>query len=296
MEDKEIENYKKAGKIASKVREWSKNLLMPGEKIFEIAEKIESKIKSEGAEVAFPVNICINDISAHYTPKFQEGTSIGKEDVVKVDIGVHIDGYIADTAYTIDFSGKYKRMLKVNEKALNIAIEMIKPEALVSEIGKTIQECIIKEGFKPIENLTGHEIKKYDLHAGISIPNIPVPYNWKIKKDMVLAIEPFVTNGYGRVIESKRTEIFSFLDDKPTRINEARTIIEKVREREKLPFAQRWFSKDFSAMKLDLIFRDLTTRKIFKPYPILHEKEKGIVSQFEHTVIVTEDGCEIITK
>ncbi|MEM4347760.1 MAG: type II methionyl aminopeptidase [Candidatus Altiarchaeota archaeon] len=296
MEDNELEAYKKAGSIAKEVREWSKNLLKPGEKIFEIAEKIEDKIKSAGAEVAFPVNICINDITAHYTPKFQEDTSIGEEDVVKVDIGVHVDGYIADTAYTIDFSGKYKRMLEVNEKALNTAIEMIKPGALVSEIGRAIYECITKEGFKPIENLTGHEIKRYDLHAGISIPNIPVPYNWKIKKDMVLAIEPFVTNGYGRVVESKRIEIFSFLDEKPTRIKEARSIIEKAREREKLPFAQRWFSKDFSTIKLDLIFRDLTIRKILKSYPILHEKEKGIVSQFEHTVIVTDNGCEVITE
>ena len=296
MEEKELLAYRKAGKIASEVREWSKTLVKAKAKIFDIAEKIEGKIKSEGAEIAFPANICINDITAHYTPKFNDETVIQKNDVVKIDLGVHIDGFIADTAYTLDFSGKYKKMLEVNEKALAAAIKLIKPGASVGEIGRTVQEIITKEGFRPIENLTGHEVKKHDLHAGISIPNIAVPYNWKLEDGMVLAIEPFVTDGYGRVIESNKIEIFSFLDDRPTRLKEARIIIDRVKGREKLPFAQRWFAKDFSPMKLDFIFRDLIARKILRTYPILHEREKGIVSQFEHTVIVTKNGCEITTK
>jgi len=296
MDEKELHAYIKAGKIASRIREWSKTLIKENAKILEIAEKIESKIKEEGAEIAFPVNICINDVSAHFTPKFNDETILHSDDVVKVDIGVHIDGYIADTAYTIDLSDKYKDMLEINEKALNVAINLIKSGASVSEIGSAVQETIKKSGFKPIENLTGHEVKKYDLHAGISLPNIAVPYNWKLKEDMVLAIEPFATNGYGRVIESKKIEIFSFLDEKPVRFPEARTIIDRVRSREKLPFAQRWFGKDFSPVKMDLIFRDMVARKILKSYPVLHEKEGGIVSQFEHTVIVKKDGCEVITK
>jgi len=139
-------------------------------------------------------------------------------------------------------------------------------------------------------------VKRYDLHAGISIPNIEVPYDWKIKEGMVLAIEPFATDGYGRVIESKRAEIFSLLESRPTRMREARILLNEIEKRKKLPFAERWFAKKINPMKLSLILRDLVSNKILKAHPILHEKEKGIVSQFEHTMIVTEDGCEVTTR
>jgi methionyl aminopeptidase len=297
MEEKELESYRKAGKIAKKVREWSKSLVKKDAKILDIAEKIETKIKEEGAKVAFPVNICINDITAHYTPKFNDTTTLSKNDLVSIDLGVHVGGYIADTAYTLDLSGgKYEKMLKVNKKALEEAIMLVKPETSISEIGRKVQKIITEEGFKPIENLTGHELERYDLHAGISIPNIEVPYNWKLKEGMVLAIEPFVTNGYGRVVESKQVEIFSFLEEKPTRMREGRILLEKIKERRKLPFAERWFSKEINPMKLDLVLRDLVSRKILKDHPVLHEKEQGKVSQFEHTMIVTEEGCEVTTQ
>lgn len=288
--------YREAGKISIKVREWSKELVKPGAKILDIAEGIENKIKGLGGEIAFPVNICINDITAHYTPKYNDQRVISKEDVVTIDIGVHIDGYIADTAYTIDLSGNYEELLKANELALEDAINLVKPGVSVSEIGKAVQRAINSAGFKPIENLTGHEIKQYELHAGISIPNIPVRHDQKLREDMVIAIEPFATNGYGRVIESKHAEIFSLLKSRPTRMREARILLNEVEKRKKLPFAERWFAKKINPMKLNLILRNLAASEILKAHPVLHEKEKGIVSQFEHTVIVTEDGCEVTTR
>ncbi len=296
MEDKELKSYRDAGKIAARVREWGKSLIRENAKILEIAGKIEGKILESGGEIAFPVNICINDITAHYTPKYNDPTILTGRDVISVDIGVHRDGFIADTAYTIDLSGNYGKMLDANEIALETAISMIKPEISVAEIGRTVQRIIRDAGFKPIENLTGHEVRQYDLHAGISIPSVEVPYNWKMQEGMVLAIEPFVTNGYGRVIESKQAEIFGLEKIKPTRMQEARLILGEIEKRKKLPFAERWFSNKINPLKLDLVFRELVSNKILKAYPVLHEKEKGVVSQFEHTVIVTKEGCEIITK
>ncbi len=296
MEDKELKSYRDAGKIAARVREWGKSLIRENAKILEIAGKIEGKILESGGEIAFPVNICINDITAHYTPKYNDPTILTGRDVISVDIGVHMDGFIADTAYTVDLSGNYGKMLDANEIALETAISMIKPEISVAEIGRTVQRIIRDAGFKPIENLTGHEVRQYDLHAGISIPSVEVPYNWKMQEGMVLAIEPFATNGYGRVIESKQAEIFGLEKIKPTRMQEARLILGEIEKRKKLPFAERWFSNKINPLKLDLVFRELVSNKILKAYPVLHEKEKGVVSQFEHTVIVTKEGCEIITK
>jgi methionyl aminopeptidase len=296
MEEKELKAYREAGKIAVKTREWSKSLIGEGAKLLDIAEKIEKKITDLGAWMAFPVNICINDVTAHYTPKFKDETVVGKNDVVTIDLGAHVDGYIADTAYTVDLSGKYERMLKANEEALEKAISLVKPGVSVSRIGKAVHKTLTDSGFRPIENLSGHEVKQYDLHAGLSIPNIEVPYDWKIEDGMVLAIEPFATDGYGRVIESKRAEIFSLLEVKPTRMREARILLREVEKRQKLPFAERWYAKKINPIRLSLVLRNLVADGILKAHPILHEKEKGIVSQFEHTLIVTGDGCEVTTR
>jgi methionyl aminopeptidase len=268
----------------------------PGAKILDVAEEIEKNIVEAGGSIAFPVNICINDVTAHYTPRLNDEIVLSEDDVVSVDLGVHVDGFIADTAYTLDFSGKYGKMLEANEKALKNVIELVKPGVSVSVLGAVVQETLTASGFKPIENLTGHEVKQYDLHAGLSIPNIKVPYDWEVKDDMVLAIEPFATDGGGRVVESKKPEIYSLINPKPTRMREARLILDEIEERKSLPFAQRWFAKKIPPLKIGLAFSELTSKGILKSYPPLHEVERGVVSQFEHTVVVTKDGCEVTTE
>jgi len=296
MEKEIIDSYRRAGEIGKEVREWSKALIKPGAKVLDVVEKIEAKIKEKGAGIAFPTNVCINDVTAHYTPKHNDTTVINKGDVVTVDLGAHVDGYISDTAYTLDLGGNHKDMLKSNQEALDAVIDEIKPGVSVQKLGETVQQLLHDRGYKPIENLTGHEIKQYDLHAGLSIPNIKVPYDWTIEEDMVLAIEPFATDGFGRVVESQNIEIYGLLDKKPTRMREARTLLKEVESREELPFAARWYSKKINPMRLKLALNDLVRQEIIKGYPILHEKERGVVSQFEDTVIVTSDGCEITTK
>ncbi|MDD5112067.1 MAG: type II methionyl aminopeptidase [Candidatus Altiarchaeota archaeon] len=295
MESEELESYRKAGSIAKKVREWSKSMVKPGAKIFDIAEKIESKIIENGAGLAFPVNVCINDVTAHYTPKYNDALTLSGNDVVSVDLGVHVDGFIADTAYSIDLGGKHGKLLETNKKALELVEGMIKPGVSVKDIGSSVYKLITDAGYKPIENLTGHEVKQYDLHAGMSIPNIPVPYDWKLEEGMVLAIEPFATDGYGRVVESRHANIYGFLESRPVRMPEARLLAKEVEARKKLPFAERWYAKKISPLKIPLAVQELIARNVIKTYPTLHEKEKGVVSQFENTMIVTKDGCEVIT-
>jgi len=295
MDESELEKYRKAGEIARKVREWSRSLVAPDVKIIDLAEKIEDRILADGGKLAFPVNVCINDVTAHYTPKYNDTIILRVGDVVSVDLGVHVDGFIADTAYTVDLSGKYSDLLSCNQKALEESIKLIKPGVSVAAIGEKVQSVITKAGYKPIENLTGHEVKCYDLHAGLAIPSIKVPYNWRVEEGMVLALEPFATDGYGRVVEAKAAEIFSLMNDKPTRMREARLLLGEIAERKELPFAIRWYSKKINPLKLNLIAAQLVAEKVLKSYPPLHEKEKGVVSQFEHTVLVTKGGCEVTT-
>ncbi|ODS41979.1 MAG: type II methionyl aminopeptidase [Candidatus Altiarchaeales archaeon IMC4] len=294
MEPDEIEKYMKAGKIASDVRQWSMGLIKEGAPAIDVADKIEARILELGAHIAFPTNVCIGDVAAHYAPKLNDKTEIGG--VVSIDLGVHVDGFIADTAYTVDLSGEYKKMLKANEAALSRAISLVKPGVSVCEIGRAVQETITGAGFRPIENLTGHEVKQYELHAGLSIPNVPVPYDRRIKEGMVIAIEPFATDGAGRIVEGKHAEIFSLIAGKPSRIPESRTLINLLQERHGLPFAAHWYAKRINPLKLTLAIQDILSRGALKAHPVLHEKEEGTVSQFEHTVMVTKDGCVVTTR
>jgi methionyl aminopeptidase len=296
MDKEALESYRKAGKIASQTLGWASKLVKPGVRHLDIADGIESRLAEEGVESAFPVNISINDAAAHQTPKYADTTVFGDSDVVKLDLGVHVGGYIADTAVTVDLSGRYGKMVDANLKALDAAVAVIRPGVSVSKIGETVQEIIRGAGYRPIENLTGHELKQHDLHAGLSVPNIKVPYDWEIKEGMALAIEPFATDGAGHVIESKKAEIFSVVSERPTRLREARLLLDAVAEREGLPFAARWYGKTVPPMKLTLVLNQLVQSGILKAYPPLHDRTGGIVSQFEHTVIVTEDGCEVTTR
>ncbi len=296
MEEEELKSYLKAGKIASETLEYGVSLVKAHSKLADVAQSIEERIISSGAEMAFPVNISINDIAAHYTPKLNDELAFGEDDVVKVDVGVHVDGYIADTAKTVDLSGEHGKMCEANERALDEALKLVRPGASVSKIGETVQAVLSKAGYKPIENLTGHEVKRHDLHAGLSIPNIKVPYNWEIEEGMVLAIEPFATVGAGHVIESPKAEIYSQVSEGRTRLMEARTILKEIQARKMLPFAARWYAGKVSPIKLNLVLTQLTQAGILRAYPPLHDRAAGVVSQFEHTVVVTGDGCKITTK
>lgn len=296
MDDEALGKYRDAGTMASEIREWSKGLVKPGAALLEIADAIEERIQKDGGEWAFPVNVCLNDVAAHYAPKHNDDAVIAEGDLVTVDLGVHIEGCIADTAYTVDLSGERGDLLAANQEALDAVLAEIRPGQSVQRLGEIVQTLLAERGYRPIENLTGHEVKEYDLHAGLSIPNIKVPYDWEIEEDMVLAIEPFATTGAGRVIESQRAEIYSLIERKPTRMREARKLLSAVKGRRELPFAARWYAGDINSMRLGLALNDLVAKNILRSYPTLHEKSGAAVSQFEHTVIVTADGCEVTTK
>ena len=299
MNSEIYDKYKLAGKIAADARDFGVNLLKSGVSCLDIANKIESKIIDKGGGLAYPVNISINEIAAHYSPKNDDSITLKKNDVVKLDIGAHIDGFIADTAITIEIgNNNYNKMIKASSNALDSAINILKDGINLYEIGKTVQETITSFGYKPIDNLTGHSMQRYILHAGMSIPNVPDKvYNNKPKAGDVLAIEPFATNGAGHVISGPGSNIYLCKESFRQRLirdKETRIIFEKIKNEFKtLPFAQRWFKKQFSYSEMSL--RKLSFIGLVKHYPQLIDAKKGIVTQKEHTVIITEDGCEVIT-
>ena len=289
MKEEEIKSYLRAGEIAKEVVEFSKKIVKEGENLLEICEKLEGKILELGGKPAFPVNLSINEIAAHDTARPNEDRVLKYGDVVKVDIGVHYNGYIADTAYTIEIgTSKYEKLISACEEALSEALKIVRPGIKISEIGKKIEEVSTKNGFTPVVNLGGHSIDRFNLHSGKSIPNYDNKSSKRLEEGEVIAIEPFLTIGAGRVVETKDSEIFSLIEEKPVRENLAREVLKYiVDEYKKLPFARRWIFKKFG--NVDFILSSLVGMGILKNYPVLKEDSRKVIVQAEHTVIVLKE-------
>ncbi|MDO8339764.1 MAG: type II methionyl aminopeptidase [Candidatus Burarchaeum sp.] len=294
----QTEAYEKAGKIVWKALAEGRRMIRPGARLLDVAERVEAIIAEEGALPAFPVNISINADAAHDTPKFGDGRTFGEKDLVKLDAGAHIEGYIGDAAITIDLSGEQGALVEASAAALEAAVAAIKPGVGVVEMGGIVEEEIKKRGFRPIENLTGHQIAQYILHAGTEIPNVRRGGQDVFEEGQVYAIEPFATTGAGSVAEGSYVEIFGFEERQAVRMRESRRMMALAEHKYRtLPFAERWLRKEFdSRLLFEAALRELVLSGAFRQYPILTEVKKGLVSQAEYTVLVEHDGAKILTK
>jgi methionyl aminopeptidase len=285
-----LEKYKESGEITKKAKRLARDIVKPGAKLLDIANDIEALIRNEGGKPAFPVNLSINDVGAHYTPDADDGSVVKETDLIKVDIGAHVDGYIADTAITLSMNKDetHLKLIKAAEDALGAAIGAVKPGVKVNEIGAVVEKTITEAGFKPIENLTGHGLDQYSLHAGLTIPNVKNSNESVLEDGQTVAIEPFATTGVGTVYDSNEVHIYEFLVNKSTRQRDGRRIL-KMAEDDfgKLPFAKRWLA-GIPSMKMNMALKELVNAKALYQYPVLKEKGSGLVSQAEHTVIVGE--------
>lgn len=295
MKQEDKEKIIKAGKIASEVKKYARTIVKKGVPLLEIAEKIEEKIIALGGKPTFPVNLSINDIAAHYTPSHDDKTlALG---LLKIDLGVHIDGWIADTAFSMDLENneENKRLILVSENALKNASRVIKYRIKNNEIGKEIEETISSGEILPIINLSGHEINKYELHSGLTIPNIDNHQEIPLKEGLY-AIEPFATNGAGKVYDGKDSGIYEMISEKNIRSQSAREVLDYViNEYKTLPFCSRWLYKKLGAKSL-LALKQLETNGNLHQFSLLVETGHGKVAQSENTLLVTEKEVIITTE
>ena len=295
MTDFDYEKYIKAGKILSKVRELSKDMIKPNVLLLDVANNIENLTRKLGGQVAFPVNISINNIAAHYTPSPNDTTIFKELDVIKIDIGVHIDGYIADSAHTICFDPDKYEMVSTINKARDEAIKLATPGRPVKEISETIESIITNKGYKPISNLTGHKLERYKLHTGFMIPNVKTNTKAILQENDVIAIEPFLTDGGGSIKEGSDCHIYMFEKQKPIRSAAARQVLSYAKTQVNgLPFAARWIQQP-KGIILDRALKELVSIGAIYGYNTLKEINNGTVTQAEHTVIV-KDTPIITTK
>lgn len=297
MEQEILDKYLQAGKIASFVREESRNLAKDGNSLLELANKLEQLIKDKGGFPACPVCLSINDSAAHYTPLSIDETKLKLGDYLKVDLGVHVDGYIADTALTICIGKEDDEIIKASRLALENAIKTLKPGVLLKDTSSAIEDAIKSFGLKPISNLTGHGLDQFTLHKDPAIMNVRHSSTEIYKKDQVIAIEPFATNGAGRIKESEPIGIFMQVSEAPVRNQDSKLMLEYIQNFFGLPFAERWLTSkealDFglpeSLFKNRLALRELRMRGILYDYPTLKEVNSGLVAQTEHTIIIKDE-------
>lgn len=224
----------------------------------------------------------------------EDDKTVFSDQIVCLDVGVHVDGFIGDNAVTVDLSGKHEDLVKASREALDNAIAIMKPGITLGEIGKTIQDTIQKYGFAPIRNLSGHGLGNYEQHTRPSIPNFDNNDNTKIEKGMVFAIEPFASTGAGIVQDSGIATVFQLENKKPTRNPITRQVLKEIETYDNLPFTTRWLTKKFG-QKTKFALREMEQLGMIHSYPPLADQNKGLVSQAEHTVLIDSEGKVHIT-
>ena len=294
----QIEDYVKAGKIAGEVRENVRQKDWIGSTLAEICDYVESEIIKRGAKCAFPVNTSLNEVAAHYTAEPNDPKTVSDSDLVKIDLGAQINGYIADTAVTVNYDPQYDSLVQAAENALQAAMSMIKVGVKSKDVGRKIQNTIMDMGLKPIANLSGHSLDQYTIHAGKTVPNMWTIGSFSFSENEAFACEPFVTtkNALGFVRNGKIKNIYALVSRKKTKDDEADKLLEYIWNNfNMLPFALRWIVKEWEEKEARKMLDFLIKKKVVKAYAILVEANGKTVAQAEHTFIPTQTGVTITT-
>ena len=292
MDKEDIEKLKKAGKTAAQVLGYGKGLIKKDASMVEVLDKTEEKIFELGAKPAFPAQISCNHLAAHYCPD-EEDKTVFSDQLVCLDVGVHVDGFIGDTAATVDLSGKYSDLVKAAEESLENAIKTIKVGVTLGEIGKAIQDTIQKYGFSPVRNLSGHGLGKYEIHTKPNIPNFDNGDSTQIDKGAVFAIEPFASTGAGIVQDSGIATVFELSNKKPVRNPITRQVLKEIESYNELPFTTRWLTRKFGA-KAKFALREMEQLGMLHAHRPLADKDKGMISQAEHSILIDDEETVVI--
>lgn len=293
----------RAGKIAAKALNYTCQLVKPGERVLAIVTAGEQYIQKQGCQPAFPINISINHHAAHYTPGLSDTRCIPEEGLVKIDLGVHISGFIADNARTVIVGERpqFKQLVEATDAGLQAAIQTVRAGIRIWNISKAISKAIRDRGCRAIENLTGHSITQFNLHSGISIPAVPYTaerlLSPRLKEQMIIAIEPFATySRTPRVVDLGKGNIYGFAHQKNPQSHPLRRIFSKMKVKfAQLPFASRWMKEIVAVDEIDQVLSELVEEKCIYNYPILGLRDKQVVAQSEKTLIVEKNGCTVTT-
>jgi len=291
-----LDCFRRAGRIVRDCREWAVANIRPGVEIRTILETVERMIRESGGEPGFPAQSSRNFVAAHYCSSPEDETRYEEGDCVKVDIGVHVDGYVADSAATVDLSpdGRWSALIAASADALKAAIATVGPGVSVGDVGGAIERTIMDAGFQPVRNLTGHGLGRWKVHTTPQIPNYAEGGTGLIREGMVVAIEPFACTGRGMIREAGKAEVFMMVRPPRKAKGLDKDVLRAIESWRGLPIARRYF-QDLDRDAVEDTLSKLARQGSLMRYPPLVEEEGVMVAQTEHTMYVGPDGVEVLT-
>lgn len=300
-EQLKLDSLRKAGDIAKKVKEFIRPKVKVGVSVLDLITQAEDQVvKLEGA-CAFPVNVCINNTAAHYTSPIKEDElMIADGDIVKVDLGVHVEGYIVDTAFSVSLndSKELENIIQSTEVAVDAAKMMAKPGINTRDIGAKVEDIVKGFGYNPIKELGGHQIERWTVHGKKSLPELGNQRGDEMEAGDVFAVEIFSSTGEGSVHNTKYSYIYElnpYVGRVPLRRKASKQVLGFINKNYKtLPFAERWLAKEF---KMGVIFglQELAQQGKLQVHYVVAENKGVYVAQTEQTILITEDGFEQLT-
>jgi len=291
----ELEKLRKAGRIARDCREWARENIKPGVKLAYILETVEDMMAKEGGAPAFPAQTSRNHVTAHYCSPPGDETVYEEGDCVKVDIGVHVDGWVADNACSVDLSsdGRWGELIQASEDALNAAIAAVGVGVETRTIGAAVERAIMARGFEPVRNLTGHGVDRWTVHCAPQIPSYPEGRD-RLKHGMTIAIEPFSSTGQGMICERGKAEVFMLVRPPRNARGIDKDVLKAIQAWRGLPVARRYFT-DFPHKAVESTLAKLARQGSLIRFPPLVEDPGVMTAQTEHTMRITDEGVEVIT-
>lgn len=296
MDDYALDCFRRAGSIVSRCREWAKERIRPGVRVRDVLEGVEALIRELGGEPGFPAQSSRNSVAAHYCSAPDDEMCYAEGDCVKVDIGAHVDGYVADSAATVDLSedGRWGPLIQASRDALAAAIATVGDGVPVGEVGAAVERTILAAGYEPVRNLTGHGLARWKVHTAPQIPNYGERGGGRLKQGMVIAIEPFACSGRGYIRERGKAEVFMMVRPPRKAKGLDRDLLKAIDAWRGLPIARRYF-RDFDSDLVDDTLARLARQGSLMRYPPLVEEEGVMVAQTEHSLFLGPDGVEILT-
>lgn len=299
MDPKPHPDFMKAGRIAAHALSYVAPMIRPGTKVLKICQLAEKKILESGVTgLAFPCNVSINDEAAHYTSPHGDAKTFPDKGLVKIDVGANVNGYLSDTAITVDLDGSFEKFVEASREALESAIEVVNPDVSLGDVGSAIERTIKRYGLRPIHQLSGHQLKQWNLHAGKNVPNVGMRLSGKMRLGETFAIEPFATDGNGTIKSGSMAYIFS--NDMKNK-KQLDTTTQRVRNLARqrfgtLPWAGRWLHSKSGNIDVAAAIKILQHAGAIHGYAVLYEGKNGMVSQFEHSLFVGSTGAIVSTR
>lgn len=296
MTDEVLAILRDAGRVAAAAREMGARLIVPGASLREVCEAVEGEIRRRGADLAFPAQTSRNQVAAHYCPAPEDDTTYAEGDLAKLDIGVHIDGWVVDTAVTVnvgDHPGP-RKLVEAARAALEAAIQTAGPGVAVPRVSAAIESTLRARGVRPMKNLCGHHMDRWTVHAPPPIPNTPDGAGDRLAVGAVLAIEPFATDGLGFVVEQGQPQVFRLPPGQEQGDTDPE-LVAVIAAKRGLPFSRRDL-RAFARPRVEAALAALLARGRLAAYAPLVEASGRQVAQAEHTLYVGAGGVDVLTR